>query len=54
MAKEKKCKCPDCGAEMAIKADAEAGDILECGECGTEVEILSLSPLKVEELLEEK
>ena len=54
MAKEKKCKCPDCGVEMVIKADAEVGDILECAKCGTEVEILSLSPLKCEELIEEK
>lgn len=30
------------------------GDILECGECGTEIEILSLVPLKYEELIEEK
>ncbi len=32
----------------------EVGDILECGECGTEVEILSLEPLKYQELIEEK
>jgi lysine biosynthesis protein LysW len=32
----------------------EIGDILECQECGTEVEILSLEPLKYSELVEEK
>jgi lysine biosynthesis protein LysW len=30
------------------------GDILECQECGTEVEILSINPLKYRELIEEK
>ena len=50
----KKVKCRDCGAEIKIEAKTEVGDILECSECGTEVEVLSLSPLMVEELLEEK
>jgi len=30
------------------------GDILECSECGTEVEIISLTPLKYQVLIEEK
>ena len=50
----KKVKCPDCGAKIKIETKVEVGDILECSECGTEVEVLSLSPLMVEELLEEK
>ena len=50
----KKVKCPDCKAEIKIEVKTEVGDILECTECGTEVEVLSLDPLKVEELLEEK
>ena len=50
----KKVKCPDCGAKIKIENKVEVGDILECSECGTEVEVLSLSPLMVEELLEEK
>ncbi len=45
--------CPDCQSE--IKAESMlVGDILECGECGTEVEILSINPLKYRELIEEK
>ena len=46
--------CPDCGAEIKKSETAEVGDILECGECGTEVELLSLDPLKYSELVEEK
>lgn len=45
--------CPDCQAE--IKSETMSiGDILECHECGTEVEILSINPLKYRELIEEK
>ncbi|MBU1117417.1 lysine biosynthesis protein LysW [Patescibacteria group bacterium] len=45
--------CPDCQAE--IKGEKlSVGDILECSECGTEVEILSIDPLKYQELIEEK
>ncbi len=45
--------CPDCQAEIKSQT-MMVGDILECSECGTEVEILSLTPLKYRELIEEK
>lgn len=54
MKDDKKIICPDCQAEIIMKGKKEVGDILECGECGTEVEILCLSPFKYEELFEEK
>jgi alpha-aminoadipate carrier protein LysW len=46
--------CPDCGAEIIKPESMMVGDILECEECGTEVEILSIDPIKFRELLEEK
>ena len=45
--------CPDCQAEIKSQK-MMVGDILECSGCGTEVEILSLNPLKYRELIEEK
>jgi len=54
MPNEDKIICPDCGVEINRLEGMMVGDILECGECGTEVEILSLNPLKYRELLEEK
>lgn len=45
--------CPDCKCQIKGSGIA-VGDILECSECGTEVEILSLKPLKYRELIEEK
>jgi len=46
--------CPDCQSEIKLSENLMVGDILECGECGTEVEITSLNPLKYRELVEEK
>jgi alpha-aminoadipate carrier protein LysW len=46
--------CPDCEAEIKQPERLMIGDILECSECGTEVEILSLEPLQYRELIEEK
>jgi alpha-aminoadipate carrier protein LysW len=45
--------CPDCQAEIKCET-VMVGDILECPECGTEVEILSTTPLRYRELIEEK
>ena len=46
--------CPDCKAIIKSGENMMVGDILECSECGTEVEILSLEPLQYQELIEEK
>lgn len=54
MTEDNKIICPDCQTEIIAPADMIVGDILECSECGTEVEIQSLSPLTYRELVEEK
>ncbi|HAP37935.1 TPA: lysine biosynthesis protein LysW [Candidatus Shapirobacteria bacterium] len=46
--------CPDCQAEIVRPLEMEVGEILECSECGCEVEILSMDPLKYRQLIEEK
>ncbi|MDP4009866.1 MAG: lysine biosynthesis protein LysW [Candidatus Shapirobacteria bacterium] len=46
--------CPDCEAIIEMNVDTAVGDILECSECGTEVELLSKDPLKYSELTEQK
>ncbi len=46
--------CPDCKSEIKLQKETMVGDIVECLECGTEVEIISLDPLKYRELVEEK
>ena len=55
-------KCPDCQAEtqenetgkIIIPVDSQVGEILECPECGAEVEILSLNPPIISLVVEEK
>jgi len=32
--------CTDCGAVIMAETKMEVGDIVECQECGTEMEIL--------------
>lgn len=55
-------KCPDCQTNdledaigcINIPIDSEPGEIIECPECGAEVEILSTNPVVVSLLEEEK
>ena len=37
-------ECPVCGAGVALAADAVVGELMECDECGTELEVLELEP----------
>ena len=36
--------CPECGAVVALPAGTVTGEILPCGECLAELEVLSVSP----------
>lgn len=38
-------ECPECGGEVAITADLEVGEILDCASCGTELEAIETDPL---------
>ena len=50
----KKTKCPDCKNEITIPKNTDIGEIIECKNCGAEMELLSLKSLKLEILEEEK
>lgn len=40
--------CPECESPVQIEVDEmEEGDTLACEDCGAELEILSLEPLKL-------
>ena len=45
----KKSECPVCGGEVLLADDVLQGELLECGECGTELEVVSVSPLEIQE-----
>jgi alpha-aminoadipate carrier protein LysW len=42
-------KCPVCDAEIEIAADVIAGELVICGECGVELELLETDPVKLAE-----
>jgi len=48
-----KTKCPICETDIELPEDAEISEIIECPECGTELEIINLDPITLEEAPEE-
>ena len=42
-------ECPVCGAELALAEDIVNGELLECDDCGSELEVVSVNPVKLEE-----
>lgn len=41
--------CVTCGANVALPDDVEIGEILDCADCGTELEVVSESPVELDE-----
>ena len=41
--------CPICEASLSIKDDSVIGELMACDDCGTELELTSTDPLKIEE-----
>lgn len=41
-----KTNCPECAAELELDNVVE-GEIVICSDCGVDLEVLSLSPLKL-------
>lgn len=47
-------KCPMCGAEVKLSNDAEAGELLDCGECDSELELVTVDPPELKEAPQEE
>ena len=45
--------CPECEADLQIDEDTDKGDIIECDDCGSQLEVIGLDPLELELALEE-
>jgi alpha-aminoadipate carrier protein LysW len=41
--------CPVCDAEITFPEGTVSGELIECPDCGTELEVISVDPPKVEE-----
>ncbi len=40
--------CPECDASLDIPADVMENELIACVDCGTELEIIALDPLRLE------
>ncbi len=40
--------CPECAAEVTLADDTLQGEIIQCPDCGVELEVMSLAPLVLE------
>lgn len=41
-------ECVECGARVALPENVMANEILPCPDCGAELEVISLEPLRLE------
>jgi len=39
--------CPECEGPIRLAEDLMEGEIIPCGDCGAELEVLSVHPLKL-------
>ena len=39
--------CSECGFAITIAADTVKGEILQCGDCGVELEVINIEPLEL-------
>ncbi len=39
--------CPECGGVLKLSPDVIAHEILDCPTCGTELEVMSVDPIKI-------
>ncbi|MEG9436760.1 hypothetical protein JAO29_11370 [Edaphobacter sp. HDX4] len=39
--------CPECDNPIEIDNELDAGETVECGECGAELEVVSTEPLEL-------
>jgi len=47
-------ECVVCGAELELSEDTEVNEIIMCEECGSELEVVSLEPPKLDMAPEEE
>ncbi len=47
-------QCPICDAGIQLGEDTIVGELLECPECGTELEVVALNPVQLAEAPQEE
>ena len=46
--------CPECGSELQLGENVMEHEILDCGSCGVELEVMSTDPIKIDLAPEEE
>ena len=46
--------CTECEAEITLEATAEVGEIIQCPDCGMDLEVISVDPPEVAPAPEEE
>ena len=47
-------ECPECAGDVVLPEDVMEGEIVTCGECGVELEVIKLTPLTLDLAPEEE
>lgn len=47
-------ECPICGANLKVDQDTVTGELIECTDCGTELEVTGTDPFSVQEAPQEE
>ena len=47
-------ECPVCGAEISLPEDTVQGELIECEECGVELEVTGVDPFELSEAPQEE
>jgi len=50
----KSAECPECAAVIELSDDVMEGEIVNCPDCGVELEVVSVDPLTLELAPEEE
>jgi alpha-aminoadipate/glutamate carrier protein LysW len=46
--------CPECEAEVQVDEDMDKGDLVECPDCGSTLEVVGLDPIELDLSAEEE
>jgi alpha-aminoadipate carrier protein LysW len=50
----KQAECPECAADVSLPDDVMEGEIVQCPDCGVELEVVNLDPFTLELAPEEE
>jgi alpha-aminoadipate carrier protein LysW len=39
--------CPECEAQVSLSGDVETGEIVQCPDCGVELEVMARDPAEL-------